>query len=347
MNMQASQFSNGTGDAPDWPLLPLLAGAALLSYARWAAPPAWAVDLLALLLAFSISQCALQCTQCWAALNTPALRWIVLGGGMALALLGAGSVQRWLWPAMSVPHPVWLMPLLLLGFVLLTILPAAIRFEVQRSAHEALQAEAQKHRVERQLLEARLAALQGQIEPHFLYNTLANARALIRQDGVAAEQMLNHLIAYLRVAMPDLRAATTSLGQELERAEAYLQIMQLRLGARLHFSIQAAPPARACLIPPLAVMTLVENAIQHAIEPSPAGGRLAIEARCEQEALIVEVSDDGAGFQSEGGSGVGLLNLQERLHAVFGATAELSLIPGQVSGITARISLPIKTGTPL
>ena len=191
------------------------------------------------------------------------------------------------------------------------------------------------------MLEARLAALQGQIEPHFLYNTLANVRALVRSDAAAGEAMLNHLIAYLRAAMPDLRVATTTLGQELDRAAAYLGIMRIRLGERLSFSIDCAPSARACAIAPLAVMTLVENAIKHGIESRPQGGTVSIAARRNDGALTIEVIDDGNGFKSESGEGVGLINLQARLCALFGSGAQLSVQANIPSGVVARIHLPV------
>lgn len=303
----------------------------------------WSADLAALLLAFSIAKCALNLTHSWTLLNTAATRWMIVVLGGAVALPAGLALEYVLWPTMSMRHAPWLMPLILLIFLLFTVLPEAINAEVGRKARASLLAEEARHRSERQLLEAKLAALQGQIEPHFLYNTLANVRALVKQDALAAEHMLNHLIIYLRAAMPDLRSPTTTLGQELERADAYLRIMQLRLGERLRFSINASAQARACLIPPLALMSLVENAIKHAIEPQPGGGSVLVHAICEDAFLLLTVSDDGAGFQTEGGSGIGLLNLQQRMAALFGDNAELSLSKGVISGIVACIKLPART----
>jgi signal transduction histidine kinase len=328
--------------ASDWPLAPFLMLSMLLIF-LWSVgrSHAWSADLAALLLAFSIARSVLCLTQSWQGLSTPAARWAVLVSGLTLALVAGVALEQRLWPALSVPHAYWVMPLILLGFLLLTILPDAINNEVMFKAEARLLAEENRHRTERQLLEAKLAALQGQIEPHFLYNTLANVRALVKQDALAAEHMLHHLITYLRAAMPDLRAPTTTLGQELERADAYLRIMQLRLGERLRFSISATAQARACLIPPLALMSLVENAIKHGIEPQLAGGTVTVDALCQNAFLLIKVSDDGAGFQAEGGDGIGLLNLQQRMLALFGESAELSLSAGTVSGIEACIKLPI------
>lgn len=327
-----------------WPFLPLmvLLSLSIFSLALHKAT-AWSADLAALLLAFSISQCGLNLAHSSDKFNIAVVRWMIIAFGLFVALAAGLALEHVLWPAMSMPHPHWLMPVILLGFLLLTILPEAFNAEVSRKAEASLLAEEIRHRSERQMLEAKLAALQGQIEPHFLFNTLANVRALVKQDAFAAEHMLHHLITYLRAAMPDLRSPTTTLGQELERAEAYLRIMQLRLGQRLRFSIEATTQARACLIPPLALMSLVENAIKHAIEPSPAGGSVQVHALCEDAFLLLTVSDDGAGFQAEGGAGIGLLNLQQRLAALFGEKAELSLSKGAVAGIVACIKLPAMT----
>lgn len=328
----------------DWPILPLLMASGLALFSLTLVnTQAWMADLIALLIAFSIGKCALSLTLCWQLLSSASVRWMIIGLGFAVALAAGLVLEYLLWPALTSKHPAWLMPVILLAFLLLTILPQAINAEVARKAEARVLAEELRHRTENQLLEAKLAALQGQIEPHFLYNTLANVRALVKQDACAAEHMLNHLITYLRAAMPDLRSPTTTLGQELERAEAYLRIMQLRLGERLRFSISASTQARACLIPPLALMSLVENAIKHAIEPQPAGGSVLVHAVCENACLLLTVSDDGAGFQAEGGAGIGLLNLQQRLAALFGDSAELSLSNGAVSGIVACIKLPART----
>ncbi len=341
LNQAQVRFTNRKHTS-NWPLAPLfILGMLLIFCSSVGRAHTWSADLAALLLAFSIARSVLRLTQSWQVLSTPAARWAVLVLGLILALVAGVVLEHRLWPALSVPHASWLMPLILLGFLLLTILPDAINHEVIYKAEAHLLAEENQHRTERQLLEAKLAALQGQIEPHFLYNTLANVRALVKQDALAAEHMLHHLIIYLRAAMPDLRAPTITLGQELERADAYLRIMQLRLGERLRFSISATVQARACLIPPLALMSLVENAIKHAIEPQLAGGTVTVDALCQNAFLLIKVSDDGAGFQTEGGDGIGLLNLQQRMLALFGESAELSLSAGAVSGIVACIKLPV------
>jgi signal transduction histidine kinase len=335
----------------DWPLLPLALVAILFglrvlgahSYAYW---NGWLSYFTVLLGAYCLAACARIILQsvcfdravaCWSAL----IAAILLAWVFSLAF--AHQVR-----IMGVPTPLdgWFMLGGMAAAVLLVI-PTEVDAERARWTRRAAALEALRMReqmTERQLLEVRLAALQGQIEPHFLYNTLANARALVRQDASAAEQLIQHLIHFLRSAMPDLRAQSTPLGQELERARAYLEIIKMRLGERLRFDIAASDEARACQIPPLSVMTLIENAIQHGIEPKVEGGCLQVRAVCAAQRLQVSVEDDGAGFQAELGGGVGLVNLQERLAVLFGDAAELRLEPGARGGVRATIELPVRSG---
>lgn len=336
----------------DWPLLPLAIVALLFLlrvlgaqwYAYW---NNWLTAFAALLGAYSFVACLRIVLQsvcfdnaiaCWIAMCAA----VVLGWPptilLAIKLDKMGVHSN----AMNFPMMIALM------VALLSVLPLEVMAERARWSRRAALLEAQRNReqmMERQLVEARLAALQGQIEPHFLYNTLANARALIRQDAAAAEQLLLHLIHFLRSAMPDLRAPSTTLGQELERAHAYLDIIKMRMGERLQFAISASEEARACAIPPLSVMTLVENAVQHGIEPKVDGGSLHITAVCADQRLRIDVEDDGAGFQSELGIGVGLVNLQERLATQFGELAELNIEAGANGGLRATILMPMTMPT--
>lgn len=343
-DLTISHELNDSKASISWPLLPMLAVLGLLGYARFAsAGSAWLADSLAILLAYTLAQTGLCLSQKTAWLKYASQRWFVLAVFMLLALLAGIWVETVFWPPLTASHAAWILPAVLIVFVFATILPAAIDLEITHRTQASLAAEASKHNLERQVLEARLAALQGQIEPHFLFNTLANARALIHQDAARAEQMLNHLIAYLRAAMPDMRQSSTTLGQELDRAAAYLKIFQIRLGTRFQYAVQASDELRACLIPPLAIMSLVENAIKHGVEPQPGEARIDIRASSEAGKLLITVSDNGRGFQDELGSGVGLLNVQERLLALFGEQAELQLQPGEKGGVCASISLPART----
>ena len=333
---------------PGWPWLPALAIISIVLFANFSTRRyAWLADSAALISAFTVCHAGFCLAQRIRWLSHALARWIVLAIFMLAALIAGLHMEKSLWPEMTASHTAGLMPAIIMVFLFVTVLPMAIEQEVRHKARASLLAEASKHQFERQMLEAKLAALQGQIEPHFLFNTLANTRALIHQDSAQAEQMLNHLIAYLRAAMPDLRLSTTTLGQELDRAEAYLQIFQIRLGARFQFSVTASARARLCLIPPLAVMSLVENAIKHGIEPQPGDVRIDIVAHHDGEQLQVEVKDNGRGFHGELGSGVGLLNVQERLLALFGEQAELRLQAQEEGGVNAMLILPAKSDTDL
>lgn len=194
--------------------------------------------------------------------------------------------------------------------------------------------------LEREVLASRLSVLQAQIEPHFLYNTLANVQVLTRKDPAAAEQMLTHLIDYLRSAMPAMRSTHSTLGREFRLAQAFLSIMQFRMGPRLDFSVDAPPELLPCEFPPTIVGTLLENAIKHGIEPSRRGGRIDLKAWHDGAQLVVEVADTGLGFAGSSGSGVGLANARERLHMLYGPQADLDLAPNTPTGVVARARIP-------
>jgi signal transduction histidine kinase len=334
-----------------WPWLPLLASTLLTVLPLHGLPywTAWRIDVSSMLVAFSVAAMARIVLQS-ACMDKSVLCWQALAVAMFLGMGAAALLCSWYLPNDEIradfidSHKTNYVAFI---FMLAFLLPEEIRADVARRARQNLAQDAARHLAEtqkRQLLEARLSALQAQIEPHFLYNTLANAVALIDQDAQSAQSLLNHLIRFVRAAVPDLRANNTNLGQELERAQAYLDIMKIRLGDRLRFHISASDQARACIIPPLSVMTLIENAIEHGIAPLPAGGQLLVSAVCIDASLRIEVSDNGAGFQTQGGDGVGLANLTERLAALYGDAAELAVFPGEQGGVVARISLPLVAG---
>lgn len=192
--------------------------------------------------------------------------------------------------------------------------------------------------------ELRLAVLQAQVEPHFLFNTLASIRALVRSDGDRAEATLDALAAHLRATMPVVPAGSalpeSTLAQQLAVAESYLEVMRLRLGGRLSVHVAADAPARAQPFPPLLLITLVENAIKHGIEPKRGPGEVRIEARREGAQLVVEVLDDGVGLSPGLGGGVGLANVREQLAAAHGDAASLEVASRPGSGCVARLRLP-------
>jgi len=195
-------------------------------------------------------------------------------------------------------------------------------------------------RMDEQTAEARLQMLEAQIEPHFLFNTLAHVRRLYETDRAAGARMLRNLKAYLAVALPQMRSMDSTLGRELDHAKAYLDIQQIRMGRRLAYAIDVDDALRGARLPPLMLLTLVENAIKHGLSPMPAGGRIDVRARVEADRLRVEVADTGGGFTRSGGVGAGLANIRARLAAQFGGEASLALAVNAPHGVVATLALP-------
>ena len=191
----------------------------------------------------------------------------------------------------------------------------------------------------------RLGVLQAQVEPHFLFNTLASVRALVRQDPAQAEATLDALVDFLRATIPKLRedrGLHATLGQQLDLCSSYLALMQVRMGGRLTYDVRADEVLRAAPFPPSLLITLVENAIKHGIEPRPGPGRIEIDAVREGDALRVQVRDDGAGLQPGLSTGVGLANVREQLAARYGARAAFVLSPAaEGRGVCAEIRVPL------
>ena len=191
----------------------------------------------------------------------------------------------------------------------------------------------------------RLGVLQAQVEPHFLFNTLASVRALVRQDPAQAEATLDALVDFLRATIPKLRedcGLHATLGQQLALCSSYLALMQVRMGGRLTYDVRADEVLRAAPFPPSLLITLVENAIKHGIEPRPGPGRIEIDAVRDGDTLRVQVRDDGAGLQPGLSTGVGLANVREQLAARYGARAAFVLSPAaEGRGVCAEIRVPL------
>jgi signal transduction histidine kinase len=227
---------------------------------------------------------------------------------------------------------------LILG--LLAAITAGVRQRLAEARSTELQFALERSRLEKQAVDARLALLQSQIEPHFLFNTLANVQALVETGSPLAADVLKSLIAYLRAAMPRLQAGPATLAQELALVLAYLDLMQMRMPDRLQFDIHADPLLLPRSFPPMAVLTLVENAVRHGIDPLERGGRISVSATLDSGSWQVRVCDNGAGMDPRCRPGTGLANLRERLHGVYGPAAALILEEQVPQGLCARIVVP-------
>ena len=232
---------------------------------------------------------------------------------------------------------------LTLSNVVLSATATAFGYYLKRSADSAaaLRSEEQaREETDREGAEARLQVMEAQIEPHFLFNTLASIRRLYETDAASGKAMLRHLTQYLTASLPVLREAHSTLGRELALAEAYLNVHRIRMGTRLAVEIDVPQSMHALPVPPMMLATLVENAIIHGLSPLPHGGRVRISARTDGRATAIEVLDTGRGLQDTWGTGVGLANIRARLQSAFGDAADLTLVAGPESGAVATLRLP-------
>lgn len=204
----------------------------------------------------------------------------------------------------------------------------------RRRAAEARQAEAL----------ARLALLQAQIEPHFLFNTLANVRSMVDRDPRTAGRMLDLLNSYLRSSLGRTRAPLSSCGEEMQLLGALLGIAAIRLGSRLRYEICLPEDLRSARLPPLLVQPLVENALTHGIEPSVEGGEVRVECVAQAGRLLVRVRDTGMGFQETAPAGGGLSNIRSRLASLYGPEGQLALYRNEPRGTVAELTLPLQEG---
>ena len=197
---------------------------------------------------------------------------------------------------------------------------------------------------EREAIAARLQLLNAQIEPHFLYNTLAGVSALVPVDPAAAQRLLDALVRYLRASSRNMSSPRVALEEELESVRGYLEVMQLRLGGRLSVRFSVPPEAADLQLPPASLLTLVENAIKHGVEPSREGAAIEVRALAVDAGWLLEVEDDGMGIapcnEPRAQRGTGLANLGERLRLALGEGARVTLESGRKGGAVARIRLP-------
>jgi signal transduction histidine kinase len=235
-------------------------------------------------------------------------------------------------------HPVLAFVLIITSFIIKVVAGGKRRAEL--TANEATK-RAETEQLERTVLEARMQALQAQIEPHFLFNTLASIDQLIQTDPPRASRMQQSLIRYLRSAMPQIREGSRpSLGQQIDLCSAFLEIMAMRMEGRLQPVVSVPEGLKSAVFPSMMLQTLVENAVKHGLEPKPEGGRLEISAEIVDGQLAVHVIDTGIGFAPKAEGGVGLTNVRERLKALYNDRAELIISVPPAGGTRATIKVP-------
>jgi signal transduction histidine kinase len=227
------------------------------------------------------------------------------------------------------------------GFGCVVVAAILLREKHARDQARLHQAEAERHLLEKGMLEAKLQVMQAQVEPHFLFNTLANVQHLVETDPAAANRMLDSLIRYLRAALPQMRETQSTLGRELEMARAFLEIQGVRMGSRLEFAIVVPHEVRARAFPPMMLISLVENAIKHGVDPCCECSSITIRADEIEGRLRVSVADTGEGVKPTRGGGVGLANIRERLKALYGGGAMLVLEENAPHGVVASIEVPL------
>ena len=222
----------------------------------------------------------------------------------------------------------------------------ALIYGLQQSAASAVSAlhhaQIDQMGLAKQMMEARLQVMRAQIEPHFLFNTLANVKRLCQTDVEDGVAMLDNLIRYLRAALPRIRGEQSTLGQEGELVQAYLAVLKIRMGTRLRFTVDIPESLARHPFPPMILLTLAENALKHGLTPA-GGGMISLRAEASTHRLQIRVADNGVGFgaAATGGTGVGLANTRARLAALHGPTAELSFLAAEPSGVIAVIEIPL------
>jgi hypothetical protein len=314
--------------------------------------------------------------------TTPVLVWIaraLIVGLAALTAFGIAErwpgrlpawVGRWFWQLLALVLVVPLATLLaywvtvggnprfvenparFIGFAQLTFagiffglwigLGAMVRQRETLARDQAMAFELERSELARQALDARMRLLQAQVQPHFLFNTLANVQALVDAGSPRASEVLGSLIRYLRAAVPRLDDSATTLAQELDLVRAYLELMRIRMPDRLQFSVSADAEAIEVSCPPMTLLTLVENAVRHGIDPSEDGGRIDVSVRVQDGRCRIRVDDSGVGLRATGdGLGTGLATLRERLQLAFGREAELRLTERETGGVRAEVEFPL------
>lgn len=312
--------------------------------------------LLRAVLAGMLAMLAFGIFEQWPARLPPSLaRWVLQLLAIVLVLPIATLLAYWLTVDGGLNfgrNPALLRGYLIFTFAGILVAPwlalgAMVRQREALARHQALSFALERSELERQALDARMRLLRAQVEPHFLFNTLANVQALVDTGSPQASRVLESLIAYLRSAVPQLQATSTTLGAELQQVRAYLEVMQMRMPDRLRYHLRIDDTVAALSCPPLTLLTLVENAVRHGIDPGEAGGVIEIDAAVRGNRCVLRVVDSGVGLlPGSKGLGTGLASLRERLQLAFGGDAQLRLSEVAPHGVAAEVEFPARSATP-
>ncbi|HKX40013.1 MAG TPA: histidine kinase [Burkholderiaceae bacterium] len=295
----------------------LLVQFAFSAAGEWPLPrvPRWVSQVIAVVLAAPVATLLLQ---------------LALVGGSWSAFVGhRGMLEGF-----------YAVTVLVLVFAPSMALGALYRERDAQAQHDALAFALEKSTLEKQALDARLKLLNAQVEPHFLFNTLANVQELVESGSDRAGPVLASLIAYLRAAIPRLNDGDATLASEVALVRAYLELMLLRMPDRLVFSIDIPEEIGSLRFPTMALLTLVENAVRHGIDPAEQGGRIDVHAERSGAAgeVRISVADTGVGLLDTAAPGTGLANLRERLQVFYGGDARLELTENAPHGVRAVIA---------
>ncbi|WP_112478875.1 sensor histidine kinase [Vibrio variabilis] len=259
-----------------------------------------------------------------------------------------GTVNAYFWVSKYPGFDAWdgIKPIFFLGIIFTSVSFYFFHAQEQKMKLQQALEQTKRDKVEQEkaLVESELKQLQSQIEPHFLFNTLANVSVLVDANPEQAKVMLDKLTTLLRASMTSHRSSHVSITSEMELLEAYLAIQQTRLGDRLNVKFDISSEASHIMIPPYLLQPLVENAIKHGIEPSVKGGNIVIEAKANDEHCTLKVIDNGLGLSTNNdnaGHGIGIKNAKSRLNAMYHGNAALTITENVQGGVTASITLPI------
>jgi sensor histidine kinase YesM len=284
----------------------------------------------------------------------PMTRW-VLTGGLAIP---TGFVVGHQFAFLMLGEPLRMVGYLSVSLipVLFTLLVGGVGLHYYAAREQLATEAAARSEAQRLAVDAQLRLLRAQLEPHMLFNTLANLRSLVREDADRAESMIDQLIVYLRSALAASQTESVALSREFAQLRAYLDIMSLRMGPRLTYTLDLPPELEATTVPPMLLQPLVENAIKHGLEPKVGPGSIEVVARAvtgSTAGIEIRVNDSGLGLQPDeedgpavrpAGASYGLQHVRDRLHAVYGPAARLSLERRRPAGVSALVFIPDRPG---